>query len=178
MKGVIFNLLEEVVVNAHGDDAWDELLDQAGVDGIYTSLGSYGDDEMMRLVEAASVMLSMPADDVLRWVGRQAMPMMAVRWPSVFDVHGSVFPFLRNLNSVIHPEVRKLYAGANCPHFDHATLPDGTLLLGYRSPRRLCGLAHGFVEGAADHYREAVTLRHMECMHAGDEKCLIAVSSG
>ena len=26
MKGVIFNLLEEVVVTAHGDRAWDDLL--------------------------------------------------------------------------------------------------------------------------------------------------------
>ena len=37
MKGVIFNLLEDVVVTTHGSTAWENLLDAAGVDGVYTS---------------------------------------------------------------------------------------------------------------------------------------------
>ena len=31
MKGVIFNLVEEIVTDEHGADVWDELLDDAGV---------------------------------------------------------------------------------------------------------------------------------------------------
>ena len=31
MKGVIFNLLEEVVRRSHGEDTWDRLLDEASV---------------------------------------------------------------------------------------------------------------------------------------------------
>ena len=31
MKGVIFNLLEDVVVTTHGSTAWENLLDAAGV---------------------------------------------------------------------------------------------------------------------------------------------------
>ena len=38
MKGIVFNLLEEVVTEAYGADAWDSLLDAAGLDGAYTSL--------------------------------------------------------------------------------------------------------------------------------------------
>ena len=38
MKGIIYNLLEEVVSAEHGEDTWDALVDAAGVDGIYTSL--------------------------------------------------------------------------------------------------------------------------------------------
>ena len=179
MKGVIFNLLEEVVTNAHGNDAWDELLDYAGLDGVYTSLGNYHDGELLRLVDAASVRWSLPADDVLRWAGRQTVPLMAGRWPEYFALHASTEPFLRSLNSVIHPEIRKLYAGAHCPHFEFGVRPDdGALLLGYRSPRRLCGFAHGLVAGAADHYGEAVVLDHLQCMHRGDARCLISVCTG
>ena len=177
MKGVIFNLLEEVVVTAHGDRAWDDLLDAAGLDGVYTSLGSYDDTEMQRLVSAAGTALSMPDDAVLRWFGQQAIPNMVKRWPDYFTAHQHTVPFLRSLNSVIHPEVRKLYAGAYCPHFDFTSHEDGSLLIGYRSPRRLCGLAHGFIMGAGDHYGETLTVRHLECMAEGDSRCLVAVSA-
>ena len=102
---------------------------------------------------------------------------MVKRWPDYFSAHHNTVPFLRSLNSVIHPEVRKLYSGAYCPHFDFTSHQDGSLLIGYRSPRRLCGLAHGFILGAGDHYGETLTVRHLECMRAGDDRCLVAVST-
>ncbi|MBN3851729.1 heme NO-binding protein, partial [Paraburkholderia sp. Ac-20342] len=37
MKGIVFNLLEELVRREHGEDAWDDLLDAAHVQGAYTS---------------------------------------------------------------------------------------------------------------------------------------------
>lgn len=178
MKGVIFNLLEEVVVTAHGDRTWDDLLDVAGVDGVYTSLGRYDDSELERLVSAAGAALALPDDEVLRWFGRQAIPNMAQRWPDYFTAHRQTAPFLRSLNNVIHPEVRKLYAGAYCPHFEFTSPPDGSLLIDYRSPRRLCGLAHGFILGAGDYFGENLTVRHLECMHDGEKRCLVAVSHG
>ena len=158
MKGVIFNLLEEVVVSAHGDQAWDDLLDAAGLDGVYTSLGSYDDTDMQRLVSAAggrAVDVRRRGSPLVRAAGD---PHMVKRWPDYFTAHQHTVPFLRSLNSVIHPEVRKLYSGAYCPHFDFTSHQDGSLLIGYRSPRRLSGLAHGFILGAGDHYGETLTV--------------------
>ena len=115
MKGVVFNLLEDAVCEHHGDDAWDDLLDAAELSGVYTSLGSYSDVEMGKLVEAASRALNMPSQEVLRWFGREAMPRLAKRYPAFFEAHQSVRPFILSLNSIIHPEVHKLYPGAHCP---------------------------------------------------------------
>ena len=117
MEGVVFNLLEEVVCAHYDDAAWDELLDTAGVSGAYTSLGSYPDEEMMSLVGAASTALAMSPSEVLRWFGCNAMPLLAERYPAFFAPHNSTRPFVKSLNSIIHPEVRKLYAGAHCPNF-------------------------------------------------------------
>ena len=33
MKGVVFNLLEQVVVREYGENVWDDLLDTAGTGG-------------------------------------------------------------------------------------------------------------------------------------------------
>ncbi len=177
MKGIIFNLVEEVVVQHHGPNTWEDLLEAAGLDGTYTSLGNYDDAELLSLVRSAGEALALPDDAVLRWVGRRAMPIIVSRWPGFFSAHHTTLDFLRSLNSVIHPEVRKLYSGANCPHFGFKTREDGALLIGYNSARRLCGLAHGFIEGAADYYRERPALDHLECMHLGDPRCLIAVQA-
>ena len=174
MKGVIFNLVEEIVVANHGDETWERLLDRAEVRGAYTSLGSYDDSELMGLVAAAANELALPATEVLRWIGQQAMPIMVGRWPGFFAAHTATAPFLRSLNSIIHPEVHKLYRGARCPHFDFAESADGALLIGYRSKRSLCRLAHGFIEGAAAHYGETADLHHLRCMRHGDESCLIS----
>ena len=45
MKGVIFNVIEEVVGDLFGDETWDDLLETAEVDGAYTALGNYADTE-------------------------------------------------------------------------------------------------------------------------------------
>lgn len=176
MKGVVFNLLEEVVIAEHGEDAWDDLLDAAGMGGSYTSLGSYADEDMYKLVGAAARHLGISPMEVLRWFGQKSMPLLAQRYPAFFQAQPSTRPFLISLNSIIHPEVRKIYPGADVPVFDFEDAPDGALLMGYHSARRLCALAQGFAEGAAEHYGEPMRFEHLKCMHHGDAKCLFKIS--
>ena len=178
MKGIVFNLLEELVGREFGEDAWDDLLDAAGVDGAYTSLGSYPDSDAEKLVAAATHALGIPPAGVLRWFGQQAMPVLAERYPGFFRGHASVRSFLLTLNSIIHPEVRKIYPGADVPVFDFDDAPDGALIMGYASARKLCALAQGFVEGAAGHFGETITFEHLACMHKGDPKCVFRVAFG
>jgi dihydrodipicolinate synthase/N-acetylneuraminate lyase len=66
MKGVVFNLLEAVIRRDYGDDAWEALLETVGADGAYSSLGNYPDEEMMKLVDAASSALKMAQADTAR----------------------------------------------------------------------------------------------------------------
>ena len=174
MKGVVFNLLQQVVVDSYGEDVWDELLDSAGASGVYTSLGSYPDAELERLVGAACEKLSLPRADVLRWFGQQAMPLLAKAYPDFFAGHASARTFVAGVNSIIHAEVRKLYPGAACPHFNIREAAGG-LTMDYASSRRLCALAQGFVEGAAAFYCEEVDFRHVACVEHGAEQCRFEV---
>jgi len=174
MKGVIFNIVEEVVAAAYGPDMWDHLLGQAGLDGVYTSVGSYPDAQLEALVAAASGETGLPTSDMLRIIGRHAIPRLNDRFPAFFENAGDARTFILGLNQIIHPEVRKLYAGAGCPHF-HFTLAERAVTLGYNSPRRLCHLAEGFVLGLADHFGETIAVAQPACMHAGDPTCQIAL---
>jgi hypothetical protein len=38
VKGVVFNLLEKIVVRDHGDETWELLLDRTELEGVYTPL--------------------------------------------------------------------------------------------------------------------------------------------
>lgn len=175
MKGVIFNLLEEAVIDQFGDAAWDDLLDAAQVEGAYTSLSSYPDSEIMALVAAASGRLSLSPAAILRWFGKSAIPSLAVHYPDFFKAPGNVRNFLLSVNTIIHPEVRKLYSGAGCPHFQFQEKGTGELVIGYSSPRKMCALAEGFIDGAADHFGEKVKVSHRGCMHDGSPECSLVV---
>jgi hypothetical protein len=175
MKGVVFNLLQQVVTDAYGADAWDDLLDAAGVSGVYTSLGSYSDEELEKLVAAACAKLGLPRGAVLRWFGQEAIPLLAVAYPSFFAGHTTSRTFVEGINDVIHAEVRKLYTGAECPHFNIRELEPGALSMDYKSSRRMCALAQGFVEGAARFYCEDVDFRHTACVEDGAERCLFEI---
>ena len=161
MKGVVFNLLEETVTEAFGAETWDDLLDDAGLPGAYTSLGNYSDAEIEALVSAAARRLDMEPAAILRWFGERAMPLLKARYPALFVSHATSRNFILSINNIIHPEVRKLYAGASCPFFHFKEGADGTLMLRYQSTRNMFDLAHGFVLGAAALWHESVTvLRH------------------
>lgn len=175
MKGIIFNIVEDVVADAYGPAAWDGLMAATGLDGGYTSLGSYPDGQLFDIVGAASAATGMAPPQLLRMLGRNAMPKLCERYPHLFDRAADARSFVLGLNSIIHPEVRKLHAGASCPHFQF-TQGERQLMLGYNSPRKLCHLAEGFVAGLADHFSETIAISQSRCMRDGDAACHIELA--
>jgi hypothetical protein len=178
VKGVVFNLLEEVVVREGGEDLWDSLLDKAGLQGAYTSLGSYPDADLFRLVAAASEALGVPADEVVRRFGRNALPLLAQSYPRFFAPHTTTRSLMLTLNDIIHPEVRKLYPGVEVPMFEFDVSSDEVLVMGYASPRKLCAFAEGLIEGTAAHDGERVAILQPRCMNRGDERCVLQITVG
>lgn len=170
MKGVIFGLLGDTVSTALGDDAWDAILARAGATGVYTTLGSYPDDELRALVEATADATGKTPSEVLRWFGNAAMPTLIALYPHFFAERAGTRDLLLALNAIVHAEVRKLYPGAACPHF-HFRDDGDRLVIGYRSPRKLCRLAHGFIEGVATHFDETIAITHLQCQHDGSPSC-------
>lgn len=176
MKGVIFNAVEESVRAEFGEDAWDDLLEAAGASGSYTSLGTYPDAEMQALVEAACDMLAMSQPDLLRHLGRKAFAYLAGRNPDLMGSFTDTRSVLLGLNGVIHPEVRKVYPGADAPTFGVNAQSADSLSLTYRSNRGMCHFAEGLTLGAADHFGEQVAVTQPACLHEGADHCELRVA--
>lgn len=177
MKGIIFNLLEEVVTTHIDEMTWDGILDEAAASGVYTTLGNYPDAELVKLLGALSLRTGKSCEEALQWFGRLSMPFLARRYPEFFTAHAGMRSFLLSLNDVIHAEVKKLYPGADVPVFEFES-PAGagehdTLIIHYQSKRRLCALAEGFIAGTSDHYREQVKVTQPTCMLKGAGECVL-----
>lgn len=158
MKGIIFNLLQTVTEEVHGEQMWDELLQTTGTDGAYTALGNYPEAELEVLVAALARRTDRDPSEVLQWFGRRAMPHLVARYPALFPPEGPI-AFVLTLQDVIHSEVIKLYPGARPPELSFSDVTPRTVTIDYRSHRALSDLGIGFLRGAADAYGHRVEVQ-------------------
>jgi hypothetical protein len=172
VTGIIFNLLEEAVTRRFGGEAWTRMLARVGVGG-YLPFDRYPDEDLFSLLEALPVDAETMADR-LRWFGRAAIPLLAERYPLIFAPHDSAESFLLALNEILHPGGPPADVEAGPLDLEVlASGPGGGLVLGYRSVRRLCAMAEGFVAGAADYFGERVSIEQPRCMLHGEERCAL-----
>lgn len=177
MKGVIFNVVQDVVEENFGLDFWDDAVDLAGISGSYTSLGSYDDAEMMALVGAIAELARVSQADVLVLAGRAGFAGLASRHAELLSGLGGWREVLDRLDGIIHPEVRKIYPDSDVPSFDASgTSGGGPVHLLYESKRNLCRLAEGLVLGLGDWFETELDVSHVSCAHRGDEACRLEVT--
>jgi hypothetical protein len=173
MKGIVFNLLSEMVEEKFGLQAWDAVLDKAGSEGLYVATETYADEELLALVAAGSELTGIPANDLVRAFGQFMIPRFAEHYSVFFEGHANLKEFLLTVDSVIHVEVRKLYPEAGLPEFTYDDGRPDKLTMMYRSPRKLCALAEGLIEGSAAHFDQPCTIYHEVCMHKGADHCAL-----
>lgn len=172
MKGIVFNLLYDVICREYGEDFLDGILEKSGATGIYTLLGDYDEQELLALADAASATLGIPCSEFFRWFGRAALPLLAGRYPIFFGVHSSARTFIPTLGDVLHWKTKKILPPSEEPDFDSEDSATGALRLTCRSSRMLCDLTIGLMEGAAGYYGEDVVTDHERCMQRGDDRCV------
>lgn len=158
MKGVIFNAAEAAVVEMFDQDTWEDLLDAAELDGIYSSVETYEDADLAAIVAAASNATGMSTDEVLVAVGRKALAHLADRVPGLLEDCTCAFDMLRIIHDVIHVEVRKVYQDSNPPEFIYTKVSENQVRLAYKSPRMLDALAEGLVYGVGDRFGEELSI--------------------
>ena len=174
MKGIIFNQLEAMVTEQLGADAWETLLEQSTLqtkDGLFVGPKTYPDEDLFALVATASKVTGKPVEELVQAYGRFLFPRLAAGYPSFLRPGMTAKTFLMSVDKVIHIEVRKLHADAGLPSLSYEDPGEGRLVILYQSPRKLCDLAIGLIEGVGTHFKTVVTLQQTACMKRGDDAC-------
>ncbi|PIQ40211.1 MAG: hypothetical protein COW58_07275, partial [Thalassolituus sp. CG17_big_fil_post_rev_8_21_14_2_50_53_8] len=138
MKGVVFDILRDMVEEQFGLAGWNALLDKAGADGLYISTQTYPDEELLKLVAAASEVTGKPADELVFSFGEFMVKEFYKRFPGFFDNASGLIDFLISVDRIVHVEVRKLYPDAALPSFTYEGGSSDEVTMNYRSPRKLC----------------------------------------
>lgn len=160
MKGAIFNIFEDFVVEHHGEDTYDEILESCKLqtDGIFVGPGTYPDADLLEIVGKTIEKLGVPLDQALLSFGQYLFKGLHRGHPNFAESQPNLKSFLESIDGVIHIEVNKLYPDAVTPKFEYHSPDADTLEITYTSKRNLPDLVEGLILGAADHFKEKVQI--------------------
>ena len=174
MKGIIFTHLESMVDSVMGAHAWQRVVAETELrttEGYFVGPRNYPDEDLFALVATASRLSGTPVDELVHAFGRFLFAPLARAFPGFIRPEMTSKSFLMTVDRVIHIEVRKLHPDALLPTIRYEDPAGDRLILLYQSPRRLCQLAIGLIEGTAAHFHERVTCEHTRCMKQGSDHC-------
>ncbi len=169
MYGLVNKAVEDLVRSRFGDDTWEKIKQQAGVeDEIFISMDAYPDDVTYRLVGAASAVLGISAAQVLEAFGEYWVVYTAKEgYGDTLKMFGDTLPaFLINLDTM-HAHVATVFPDLKPPSFRCSDMTDHGMRLHYYSTRAgLAPMVIGLLRGlgvmfnvdlriAQEAYREA-----------------------
>lgn len=175
MHGTIHKELRGYIVDAHGEPAYAAILQRAGVAGReFDPAGYYPDDDLYRILTAASEQLGLSEQQILEEYGVWVAPGLLEGFAAMIEPHWRTLDLVEHTEQVIHVWTRENMS-AKPPVLATQRLADDHLVVDYRSHRRMCTLGTGFIVGIAAHYGEAARIQQTTCMHRGDDRCTIDV---
>ncbi|XP_078088226.1 guanylate cyclase soluble subunit beta-2-like [Mustelus asterias] len=167
--GFINTCLKSLVTETFGEDAWEALRAQAGVQETFMTFHVYDDAITLRLVHAASEMLNLSTEAVLKLFGGYFFTFCKV---SGYDrmlrtLGGSLSEFIENLDA-LHSYLALSYQEMRAPSFRVEKREDGEMWLHYYSDRRgLCHIVPGIIQAVAKDFFD--TEVEMEILNQSEE---------
>jgi hypothetical protein len=176
MHGLIFVTWEKYLSERFGDKLLKEYRSAIGETAATSPLASrtYGDDVLLAGVGTACNLTNVGLDTLLWEYGRYFML-------NGLTSHLCAYLLTRVNNGrdlllmmrKAHAQMRRLPDGLTPPLFEYQAISPGAdeLSLLYDSPRQLCSLLWGAIEGAAQRYGQKVQIVESSCMKYGAVCC-------
>lgn len=174
MHGVIFASFRDFVLTRFGPATARSVLAERPV---HLVSEAYPDEEFLELVRHACKTTGSETDELVydfgTFAGETTFPRL---YPGFFAIAAGTRPFLLTVETRIHELVRATLPNAEPPQLDVQPLGEDGVRITYASPRRLCVLLSGLLEGTARHYGEVAEATQTACMHDGSAACVFEVT--
>ena len=176
MYGLVNKGIEEMVIEFHGQDKWEEIKRKASFESEgFLNMKPYPDDLTYKLVGAACEVLNASAEDVLKAFGEYWILFTAEKgYGEMLNLAGSTLPdFLKNLD-MLHGRVNNLMPELVPPQFECENETEHSIELIYKSKREgLIPMLHGLVTGLGKRFNKTTTFTFMHDIPDGGKKFLI-----
>lgn len=162
MYGLVNQGIRQMVTDMFGEPTWRAIHDKAGVEEVFVAMEPYPDAVTLKLVAAASEVLQMPPEDVLKAFGTWWIGFAGVEYASLISMAGDSFKeFMLNLND-IHVRVGYMLPKLTPPSFKVIPLSDTAFEVHYHSERQgLFPMVLGMIEGIATRFNESIDVQHV-----------------
>lgn len=170
--------MKDYVVKERGQEAWDDICREAGLDHqIYLTVDTYDDGELLRLASAAANLTGEPIPDLLESYGRFTASRLLETYQNVIEEEWGALELLANAEEHVHATLRTYNSNIDPPELVCRRDDDSQITVFYHSDRRLCFVARGLIHGIADHYDERLDISEEICMHDGANYCKFVVGN-
>jgi hypothetical protein len=177
VHGVILVELKKFVDTQVGADAWNALLKDAGLGHkVYLATQQYPDDDVLRLLSAASSATGNAPESILKAFGHFLVADLVSVYGAYIRPQWGALDLLEQVETTMHRAVRSQNPGATPPSLRSERVSPNEVIITYTSPRKLCALGEGLIAGVADHYKTALSVEQPTCMLRGESSCHLRVT--
>lgn len=154
MYGLVNKAIEDLALSIGGEETWKRIKNEAGVDVLgFVSMDAYPDQMTYALVGAASKVLDMPAEEILRAFGRHWVLYTARQGygPLLNSAGNSIGEFLANLDA-LHARVGLTMPDLRPPSFEVEPAGDNFVVRYFSEREGLAPMVVGLLEGVGERF--------------------------
>jgi predicted hydrocarbon binding protein len=171
VHGVLFVAFRRFLEGRFGAELADDVFAKQNEP---SATGVYADDGFMGLLAQGATLSRIDQDRLLREFGAELISFFHERYASYFPPEGArrfLLQFERGLGS----RIREALPGAAPPRMEVHDIGSGRLRMDYHSPRKMCPLLAGLLDGTSTHYQTPVRHHEESCARKGHSHCSFIV---
>ena len=165
MYGLVNKAIKDLVVENHGNEAWEEVCEKADFhEGDFISMSPYPDKLTFDLVGAVCQVLKADSNDILEAFGEYWILYTADQgYGNLMNLTGKSFvEFLGNLD-ILHSRISNMMPELRPPMFKTRNETDNSVELEYRSHRDgLVPMLYGLIKGLGKRFEIEVKVELIE----------------
>ena len=160
MKGVIITCLESLVKEQFGQESWEDILEEAGLERhtLFNITSNVEDESVLEIVNATCKVLNLTLPQAADAFGDYWVNVYA---PKVYSMYyrkaHSAKEMLLNMDK-LHETVTASIPDAHPPRFDYEWQDESTLIMHYKSHRGLIDFFVGLIKGVGKYYNEELSV--------------------
>lgn len=170
MHGIIHRSLKQYVVDRTSEDGWQTVADVADLeDRLYLPVSEYPDEEVTSVLATVSDLTGHSEPAIQRDFGRFFAPQLLDTFDALVDRDWDAVEGLAS----IYPQV--IAEDGDAVQISTRRSDEDTVVVHYRSTRRLCPMLEGIIEGIAGEYGETIQIRKETPTREGLRHCELTV---